>query len=47
MNGGTFPADIMITTQRPDIVIVHVLLVELTVPFTRNIEDANIRKKLR
>ena len=54
VNGGTIPADIMITTQRPDIVIVNsnttptsVLLVELTVPFTRNIEAANIRKRQR
>ena len=54
VNGGTIPADIMITTQRPDIVIVNtnttptsVLLVELTVPFTRNIEAANTRKRLR
>ena len=54
VNGGTIPADIAITTQRPDIVIINtnttptsVLLVELTVPFTRNIEAANARKKMR
>jgi hypothetical protein len=54
VNGGTIPADIMITMQRPDIVIINtnttptsVLLVELTVPFTRNIEAANARKRLR
>ena len=54
MNGGTIPADIMITAQRPDIVIVNtnttptsVLLVELMVLFTRNIDAANTRKKLR
>jgi hypothetical protein len=54
VNGGTIPKDIAITTQRPDIVIINtpttptsVLLVELTVPFTRNIEDANARQKMR
>ena len=54
MNGGNIPADIRITAQRPDIVIVNTnitptseLLVELTIPFTRNIEAVNTRKKLR
>ena len=54
MNGGNIPADIMITAQRPDIVIVNtnttptsVLPVELVVLFTRNIDAANTRKKLR
>ena len=44
----------MITMQRSDILIINtnttptsVLLVELTVPFTRNIEAANIRKRQR
>ena len=44
----------MITIQRPDIVIVNtntspssVILLELTVPFTRNIEAANTKKRLR
>ena len=54
VNGGTLPPEIMVTTQRPDIVIINtnttpatVLLVELTCPFTRNIEAANARKRLR
>ena len=50
INGGTVPPDIMVTTQRPDMVIVNttpptVYLVELTCPFTRNIEAANRRKR--
>ena len=54
VNGGTIPPEIMVTSSRPDLVIVNtpttptsVLLVELTVPFTRNIEAANSRKRLR
>ena len=52
INGGTVPPDIMVTTQRPDMVIVNttpptVYLVELTCPFTRNIEAANRRKRER
>ena len=54
INGGTVPPDIMVTTQRPDMVIVKnsttpptVYLVELTCPFTRNIEAANRRKRER
>ena len=44
----------MITTSRPDIVIINtntnptsVMLVELTIPFTSNIEAANRRKRER
>ena len=54
VNGGTVPPDIMVTPQRPDMVIVKnsttpptVYLVELTCPFTRNIDAANARKRDR
>ena len=54
VNGGTLPPEVVITTQRPDLVIVNrnttpptVLLAELTCPFTRNIEAANKRKRER
>ena len=54
VNGGTLPPEIVVTTQRPDMVIINkntfpttVLLVELTCPFTRNIEAANTRKRAR
>ena len=54
VNGGTVPPDIMVTPQRPDMVIVNrnvtppsVSLAELTCPFTRNIEAANSRKRAR
>ena len=52
VNGGTIPPHIMATTYRPDLVIINenttpttVLLVELSIPFTRNIEAANTRKE--
>jgi hypothetical protein len=54
VNGGTIPPEIMVTSSRPDIVIINcntspssVLLVELTVPFSKNIEAANARKRAR
>ena len=54
VNGGTVPPDVMVTSQRPDMVIVNknstpstVFLVELTCPFTRNIAGANNRKRAR
>ena len=54
IGGGTIPPNIVTTAQRPDLVIVDrssqpatVILVELTIPFTRNINDANTRKQLR
>ena len=54
VHGGTLPPEIVVTTQRPDMVIINkntspttVLLVELTCPFTRNIEAANTRKRAR
>ena len=44
----------MVTTSRPDLVIINenttpttVLLVELTITFTRNIDAANTRKRTR
>ena len=50
----TVPPNIVITAQRPDLVTVDnstnpptVTLVELTIPFTRNIMDANARKRSR
>ena len=48
----TVPTDIVITNQRPDIVIVnrdsnHITLIELTIPFYTNIEKAQERKKDR
>ena len=54
VNGGTIPPDMVTTIQRPDLVIIDsntsptsVFLVELTIPFTRNIESANAKKRLR
>ena len=54
ISGGTIPPHIVTTAQRPDIVTIDrssnpptVILVELTIPFTRNIADANTRKQLR
>ncbi len=48
----TVPTDIVITNQRPDIVIVNrdsndITLIELTIPFYTNIENAHERKKDR
>ena len=47
--GGTIPPHILVTNQRPDLVIVwddpkELLLIELTVPFEGNISDAHNRK---
>ena len=47
-----FPFDITVTTLRPDIVLwstseKRVLLVELTVPWEQNIQEAYERKKAR
>ena len=52
INGGTLPADIITTGQRPDIVLINrkdkkIALLELTVSFEKNIESANIRKSSR
>ena len=54
VNGGTIPPEILVTSSRPDIAIINrntspstVLLVELTVPFSQNIEAANARKRAR
>ena len=49
LNGSTIPADILCTSQRPDIVIIdrkkrHIELLELTCSFETNIESANLRK---
>ena len=47
--GGTIPPHILVTNQRPDLVMVwndpkQIMLVELTVPFESNIKDAHSRK---
>ena len=54
VNGGTIPPDMVVTIQRPYLVIIDknhiptsVFLVELTIPFTRNIEASNARKTTR
>ena len=54
VNGGTIPPNIMVTTSRPDLVIVNenttpttVIMIELTIPFTNNIDAANSRKRTR
>ena len=54
VSGGTIPPHIVTTVQRPDLVIIDkstnpasVSLVELTIPFTRNIAGANTRKRER
>ena len=49
INGGTVPANILPTSERPDIVmhfpsVRKVVLMELTVPFEPNIEKARVRK---
>ena len=49
INGGTIPADILTTSERPDIVIIDraekkILLFELTVSFEKNIDAAHARK---
>ena len=50
--GGTIPPHILVTSQRPDLVIIWestktILMIELTVPFETNIEDAHERKLQR
>jgi hypothetical protein len=52
INGGTLPADIITTSQRPDIVLINrkdkrIALLELTVSFKKNIDSANLRKSSR
>ena len=52
INGGTIPADIVTTAQRPDIVLINrkekkIVLLELTVSFEKNIEQAHLRKASR
>ena len=52
INGGTIPADIITTAQRPDIVLINrkekkIVLLELTVSFEKNIEQAHLRKASR
>ena len=54
INGLTIPSNIVVTNQKPDIVIIDrsqpittVWLFELTVSFEQNIEQAHTRKKVR
>ena len=52
INGGTIPADIVTTGQRPDIVLINrkekkIALLELTVSFEKNAESAHLRKASR
>ena len=49
INGGSIPADIHATSQRPDIVIINrskkqICFFELSVSFEKNAESANLRK---
>ena len=52
INGGTIPADILPTLERPDIVIINrsekkIVLFELTVSFEKNADAANLRKSTK
>jgi hypothetical protein len=52
INGGTIPADILTTSQRPDIVLIDrkykkIAIFELTISFEKNIDSANLRKFLK
>ena len=52
INGGSIPADILTTAQRPDIVILNrktkeISLFELSVSFEKNADSANFRKQNR
>lgn len=49
VGGGTIPPNVLATSQRPDLVLVdaakkRILIMELTVPFEMNINDAHNRK---
>ena len=50
--GGTIPPNVLVTSQRPDLVLIdeakkHILVMELTVPFEMNIIKAHTRKMER
>jgi hypothetical protein len=52
LNGATIPPDVLVTTQRPDLVILDraaktIDILELTISFEKNIEAANARKSAR
>ena len=54
VNGVTIPPDVMVTSSKPDLVLVdrsatptRVDLVELTVPWDSGAEGARVRKQLR
>ena len=49
IEGGTIPPDVLVTAEKPDIVILHRLIkhlvvIELTCPWEENLEDARQRK---
>ena len=49
LNGGTIPPDILVTSLRPDLVLIDrthkkIELLELTCSFEKNIEEAYLRK---
>ena len=51
-NGSTIPPDILLTTSRPDLVILNredkkIFLLELTCSFESNVDSANITKTLK
>ena len=52
LNGSTIPPDILVTTSRPDLVLLSretkkVFVLELTCSFERNMDNANARKTLK
>ena len=52
INGGYIPSDILITAQRPYIVVIdinkkHITLFELSVSFEKNLDSANLKKATR
>ena len=49
IEGGTIPPDVLVTAEKPDIVILHrlikhIVVIELTCPWEENLEDARQRK---
>ena len=49
IEGGTIPPDVLVTAEKPDIVIInrlinHLVVIELTCPWEENLEDARQRK---
>ena len=49
IEGGTIPPDVLVTAEKPDLVIInrlinHLVVIELTCPWEENLEDARQRK---